>query len=403
MKLLFLLPSLPCPPASGARIRNLGLISLATRRHQVDAIAFGRPDDRTENLDRLVRRAWLVPEPPARSTAARLAGMFGSPLPDVAQRRWSPAFARQLQEALASERYDAVQAEGIEMARYLHLATRDAGSRPRLVYDAHNAELLLQRRAFESALGARDLRRVPAAAYSLVQWRRLERFEGRVVRGSDLTLAVSYHDANQLSALAGPRARVRVVTNGIDVARYPYREPCATDDPNLLFLGTLDYRPNAEALAWFLARVFPSLQLPRVRLFVVGHNPPAWLVRMGQRDDRIAVVGPVDDERPYLARGAALVLPLLVGGGSRLKALVAFASGLPVVSTRLGMEGLDVEPGEDFVRADRPDEWAEALARLLGTHAERRRIAANARSRVERTYDWHAIAPTLDAAYASLE
>ena len=123
---------------------------------------------------------------------------------------------------------------------------------------------------------------------------------------------------------------------------------------NLLFLGKLDFRPNAEGLRWFIERVLPRVAeaMPQVRLFAVGDAPPAWLVQAGQHDPRIAVTGYVADERAYLQRCSVLLLPLHAGGGSRLKALVAMASGLPIVSTSLGMEGLDVEPGAHFLRAD---------------------------------------------------
>jgi glycosyltransferase involved in cell wall biosynthesis len=114
------------------------------------------------------------------------------------------------------------------------------------------------------------------------------------------------------------------------------------------------------------------------------------------------VTGSVSDERPYLARCAALILPLRTGGGSRLKALVAMASGLPIVSTRLGMEGLDAEPGVHFVLADSAAEWVRCLERLLGDPDLRLQLARNGRALVEQRYDWSAIQADLQAAYRSL-
>jgi glycosyltransferase involved in cell wall biosynthesis len=286
--------------------------------------------------------------------------------------------------------HDAVQAEGIEMARYLRVVPPD-----RRIYDAHNAEFLLQRRFSETASA-------PAARlYSRVQWRRLERFERAVVRSSRLTLAVSNHDANQLHALAGPDARVVVVRNGIDARSYPFVEPTrATATSSVLFLGKLDFRPNADALRWFIDEVLSGL--PDTRVFAVGSAPPAWLVGAGQHTDRIAVTGYVDDERPYLARCAALVLPLQAAGGSRLKALIALASGLPIVSTRLGMEGLDAQPGVHFIAVDSAADWVACLARLLGDLELRQRLARAGRELVEQRYDWSAIRSEVQAAYGSV-
>ncbi len=401
MRILFLLPSIPEPPDSGARIRNLGLMTLAAAEHEVDALAFGDPLQADRPVP-IARWSQVVPPPRPRGRIERAAAMVASRLPDMAQRLWSPAFRDALRARLGSTDYDVVQAEGIEMARYLQeVEGRQTGQRPCRVYDAHNAEFLLQARA---AASARRRGELAAAAYSTVQARRLLRFETDVLAGSRLTLAVSYHDANQLASLAAGRARTCVVPNGVDVARYPFVEPSPADERSVLFLGKLDYRPNAEALAWLVGEVLPGLFLkePEARLFVVGHNPPEWLVRLGQRDPRVAVVGGVADERPYLERASVLVLPMQVGGGSRLKALVGFASGLPIVATRVGMEGIDAEPGRDHLQADRPEEWVSALSALLGDVAMRRRLAAAGRELVSSRYDWRAIAPALRAAYQQL-
>ena len=314
----------------------------------------------------------------------------------MAQRLWSPDFAETVWRQLRARQYDAVQAEGIEMARYLSMVPPT-----RRVYDAHNAEFLLQRRLAQTASPLGRL-------YSRVQWRRLERFEGEVVRGSRLTLAVSEHDANQLIALAGAAPDVRVIPNAIDVAAYPFHPPYTPSYPssdgapaNVLFVGKLDFRPNAAALAWFMRVVLP--RVPEARLFAVGAAPPAWLVEAGQHDDRIAVTGYVADERPYFARCAALVLPVQTGGGSRLKALVAMASGVPILSTRLGMEGLEAEPDVHYLQADSADAWVADLRRLLKDPALRQRLACNARRLVEQRYTWAAMRDRVREAYAWLK
>jgi polysaccharide biosynthesis protein PslH len=368
MRMLFLVPSAPDPPDAGAKLRNLGLLRLAAAEHQVDVLSFSRQ--------------------PVRSRPRRLTDALRSDWPDMALRLWSPRFAAEVRSRLAGGAYDQVQAEGLEMARYL------ADVAPaRRVYDAHNPEALLQRRAWAAAVRRREP--IPAL-YSWLQWRRLERFERAVIKGSGRTLAVSFHDANQLEALASKP--VHVVPSGIDLEWFPFNEP--TEQPNLLFLGKLDYRPNAEALRWLIDHVLP--RLPRARLFAVGADPPRWLVAAGQHADRIAVTGRVSDERPYLRRAALLLLPLEVAAGSRLKALVALASGLPIVSSPVGMEGLEASPGEHYecVPDLNPSAWAATLARLLGDARRRRELAVAGRRLVERCYAWEAIAPMLRAAYA---
>lgn len=392
MKVLFLLPSVPDPPDAGAKLRNLCLLRLAAAEGDVDALAFGSS---AAGLRRLAPAGSVVAPPPPRSRARRLIQAIQSPWPDMGLRLWSERFATEVRRKLNIGSYDLVQAEGIEMARYLVLARKE-----QRVYDAHNPEALLQMRAW----GAAVQRGEPLAAlYSRLQWRRLAQFERAVIGGSSRTLAVSHHDANQLEALA-PGARVHVVPSGIDVQRFAFRQARQDDPPTLLFLGKLDYRPNAEAVRWLVERVLPRLfqRTPRVRLFVVGMHPPRWLVAAGQHDARIAVTGTVADERPYLARASVLLLPLEVAAGSRLKALVAMAGGLPIVSTRVGMEGLEAVPGEHYVCVDtrEPERWAAALADLLGDPGLRRGLAAAGRHLVETRYDCSAVAPALRAAYA---
>jgi hypothetical protein len=290
-RVLFLLPSVPDPADSGAKLRNLMLLRLAADRHDVDAIAFGGPDE-AKRLANLASRARVIPAP-VRKPWQRAASIAASQWPDMAERLWSPEFA----DAVGCLQGDAdvVQAEAIEMARYLALA-----SPAKRVYDAHNPEFLLQRRLSEATRGR------TAAAYSRLQWRRLERFERGAVLGSRLSLAVSHHDANQLRALARG-ACVAVVPNGLQTSAFQFKEPDPEAPPNLLFVGKLDYRPNADAVRWLIEHVLPRVHEaePKARLFVVGANPPRWLVKAGQHDDRIAVTGYVADERPYLERCCA--------------------------------------------------------------------------------------------------
>lgn len=374
MRALVLMPSFPVPAHSGAQMRNAALVRALGQDHEIDVLAFGSANDTQGPELPGARRVTLVAPPAARNRAARAANLVSRHWPDMALRLWSDAFA----DRVDHRPYDVVQAEGIEMGRYL--ATVPPVKR---VYDAHNAEFLLQQRFAES--GTQAVGRL----YSRLQWHRLEAFERALVRTSRLTLAVSTHDANQLRALAGGLANVRVVPNVIDVASYPFepRAPRETSPAGaeMLFVGKLDFRPNAEGVRWFIEQV-----LPRIggRLFAVGAAPPEWLVRAGQHTERIAVTGYVADERPYLKRCTVLVLPLWAGGGSRLKALVALASGIPIVSTGLGMEGLEVEPGMHYLRAETADEWVACLRKLIDDPCLPTRLAEAGRRLVEERYDW---------------
>jgi glycosyltransferase involved in cell wall biosynthesis len=313
----------------------------------------------------------------------------------MAYRRWSPGFAELLKALLEAERYDVVQAEGIEMARYLPLC------RPaRRVFSEHNVEYLLQRRAY--LVDRLHPARWPKAAYSLLQARKLARFEAAICQLADATLTVSEEDAATLRALE-PRGRYHVVPNAIDPDAYPRRNGWPAR-PALLFSGPLDYRPNADAARWLLDAVMPQVweRQPEARVFVVGRRPAPDLVARGQRDPRIAVTGEVASVDPYWARASVYVLPMRVGGGTRFKALETMAAGLPLASTPLGMEGIAAQDGTHYLAGATAGALADGVVRLLDDQGLRERLAEAAGRLVRERYDWRVVAPRLLDAYRDL-
>ena len=302
MKVLFLTPRVPYPLDAGTSLRNFRLLQSAAGEHEVHLLSFlDRPlrPDHLEALQAVCRRVELRPAPP-HPLSRRLARTVSAPLPDMAYRRWSPGFGEALRGMLAEERYDVVEAEGIEMARYLALCRGRARQGRARVFSEHNVEHLLQRRAY--LVDRATPRRWPKALYSLLQARKLARFEAAACRLADATLTVSDDDAAALGDLE-PRGRYRVVPNAIDPDAYPRREGWPAR-PVLLFAGTLDYRPNADAARWLLDAVMPVVweQVPEARVFVVGRGPAPDLVARGQHDRRIAVTGRVESMDPYWGR-----------------------------------------------------------------------------------------------------
>ena len=394
MKILFLTPRFPYPLDVGTSLRNFRLLQSAAQEHEVHLLSFlDRPlrIDHLEAVQSVCAHVELRPSPPHR-IVRRLGGVLGSAWPDMALRRWSPGFAEAVQGLMQSERYDVVQAEGIEMARYLALS----GGAWR-VFSEHNVEYLLQRRAFK--IDRARPRRWPLAAYSHVQAERLARFERAACHLADRVLTVSEADAGALRSLA-PTGRYAVVPNAIDVDAYP-RASERTSRPAILFTGTLDYRPNLDAVRWLLDEILPHVHMrqPEARVFVVGRSPAADVVARGQVDARIAVTGAVERLEPYWTRSTVYALPMRGGGGVRFKALEAMAAGLPIVSTRMGMEGIAAEPGVHYLAADSASEFGAALVRLLDDAQLRERIAGAAATLVRERYDWRAVAPALLGVY----
>jgi sugar transferase (PEP-CTERM/EpsH1 system associated) len=402
MKILFLTPQLPYPPRQGTAIRNWGLISHLARRHTLSLLSFASPD--AAEVAPVLRDAAspvvTVPVPPWPISARVRALLSGQP--DLARRLWSPGFAAALQGLLRAAPPDLIQFEGLELATYLS-AAREAAPAAKLIYDAHNAEHMLQRRAWHS--DRRRPARWPAAAYSLVQTQRLARLEAQVCATVDAVLCVSASDATALSALAHPR-RLVVVPNGIDADDYALvtaPEGYAAGPADLVFTGKMDYRPNVDAAVWFAAEVLPPVRAaaPAARFVIVGQRPAPAVERLRALPG-VVVTGGVADARPYIAGAAVYVAPLRMGGGTRFKLLEAFALERPVVATRQGAEGFDVSHGRELLLADSASEIAAEVARLLADPALGRRLGRAGRAFVLANHDWRAILPRLESGYTDL-
>jgi len=401
LKLLFLTPQLPYPPEQGAAIRNNNLILQAAKRHEVDLLSFAPEGADARPMEAICHAVRTVPVP-FRSRRARLMALLTSSLPDMAWRLRSEAFAQALEEMLAAREYDIVQVEGIEMAPYgLMVLERRAGGRPKVIYDAHNAEYLLQRRAFETDL--HHLKRWPSAIYSLIQWRRLARFERRVCRLADAVVAVSEADAAALRPWC--RSEPLVVPNGVDVTRYHpgLGDTLPLEHPAIVFTGKMDFRPNVDAVLWFYDEVWPLVRReePKAVFYIVGHSPHKALDRL-RADASVRITGYVADILPYFGGADVYVVPMRIGGGTRLKVLEAMAAGLPLVSTRLGAEGIHLVEGEHALLADDPKAFAEAIVFLLRDRTRAAALGQAARAFVMAHYAWAHLTPALEALYERL-
>jgi polysaccharide biosynthesis protein PslH len=263
-------------------------------------------------------------------------------------------------------------------------------SEARRLIMAHNVESLIWQRYGETETN--PFKRW----YIREQWRKFQHFERRATGEADQTVAVSDADADLLRNEFGAR-RVAVVENGVDTTFFQPTDS-APDANRILFLGSLDWRPNLDAVAQLLERVFPAVRAAEsgARLEIVGRNPPAWLRRRATEIPGVELHADVPDVRPHLARCGVLAVPLRIGGGSRLKILEALASGVPVVSTVIGAEGLHLEPGRHLTVVASVDEMANALVQAIRRPEEARERAERGRKRVLSRYDWDALADQLE-------
>lgn len=402
-RILIIAPQVPWPPHQGTAIRNLNVALHLARDHDVTLAGFAPNGADAGPLAAAGIALVTAPPPPARPLAVRMRDLPTTRVPDLARRLDSAAFAARLAGLIASAPpFDVVQIEGLEMARHglaAHTRAAARGPRPRLIYDAHNAEWLLQDRAWRTDI--RRPRTWVGAAYSVVQTAKIRRFERALLRAADATAAVSAADAAALRTLA-PAARVVVVPNGVDLEHYAAVAPGDETATRCVFTGKMDFRPNIDAMAWFCAQVWPLVRAsrPDATLAIVGRDPAPRVAALGDARQGITVTGAVPDTRPYIADAGVVVVPLRVGGGTRLKVLEAMAMARPIVATHLAVEGLDLAAGVEARLADDPAAFAAHVVALMADPAARAALGAAARRRVERDFAWSALVPRLAGLYA---
>jgi len=402
MHLLVLTPQFPYPPHQGTTLRNYNLLKGLAERHVIDLFSLLTPGDRPERgpVRELVRHL-VTAEQPQRTMGRRLRDLVTSLKPDMALRLWDESAFAALHTHVAAHPPEIIQVEGIEMAPYL-LALKAAGAPlPRVIYDAHNAETLLQRRAYQA-----DLRRPSrwlAAAYSAVQTAKLARYERRLLNAIDGVAAVSVADEAVLQRMA-PGIRTTVVTNGVDLEAYNpdglYANLFQHAGANLVFTGKMDFRPNVDGVLWFANQVLPLLRGTELNphFWIVGRNPHKRLDALRNRLD-VTVTGAVPDIQPYIAHTDLYVVPLLAGGGTRLKILEAMAMARPIVSTRLGADGFPVSDGEELALADSAEDFAARCAALLRNPLGASEMGERGRAFVEAHYSWERIIPKMEQIY----
>jgi glycosyltransferase involved in cell wall biosynthesis len=363
----------PLPPTSGFRQRTLHLARQLARAADVDVLALGPvPGAGDEPFA-------LRSIPHARSRWAALAGSARRPY--LAAKHASNAQA----DAVRRGHYDTVQVESP------FLVPAVVGRRP-VILDAHNLEHELA-----NSLVAGERRAVPRARW---RWEaaKTERFEAWAARAVDAVCATNAAEAAAFDTM-GSR-RTIVVPNGVDTTEITYAKPAP--DPTIVYVGHFGYRPNAAAARELAGDVFPRVaaRVPGTRLTLVGRDAGPDLVALQSR--AITVTGAVVSVLPHLRAARVVVLPIRAGSGTRLKILEAMAAGVPVVSTRLGAHGLDLQDGRDLLLADTAAELAEHTVRVLTDDGLAARLSVAARSAVERSYEWSVVARPLVALHAEL-
>lgn len=391
LKVLVLDEEIPFPLNSGKRIRTWNLLRNLCQQHSIAFLCYGTAEDPgLPHLEGLGIQVLLVPPLPAANSFHFYAGAFAnlfSAWPYSVSRHHTRKFTRAIRSLLAKQSFDLVHCEWTPYASYM-----DAVGRLSMLIMAHNIEATVWRRRAQHASN------LPERLFMGLQAWKMARFEKKSFARAGHVAVVTDEEA-RTARQWGARA-VSLVSNGVDTE---YLQPTgeAPEPDSLLFLGSLDWQPNRDALLYLLREILPRIQTanPRAKLRVVGRQPATKLREQVEGLSGVEWVGEVPDIRPHFARAFVVLVPLRIGGGSRIKILESMSMGKAVVATRIGAEGLDVVPGIHCLIADSPADFCQSVVQLLDDPERAAELGRKGRELVLRQYDWGRVAKILEQAW----
>lgn len=391
MKILFTLPYIPIPQTFGGAIRVFQMIKIAAEHHEVTILSFGTPEEEQalRNTFGKNTKIHVVRDPWVR--AYRRIGQFYSLFTKHSffyKLVESEEMKNTVHRLLSENDFDIVQTE------FAHTAAYDLPTNAVKILDAHNVEYDNFRRIYENA--HTPLRRL----HYYYEYKKFRNEEQAACRRYDIIFTTSKRDKIILDGDV-PEIPKYVIPNGVDSAYFiPSQE---TPEPySLVFTGAMSYVPNYDGMLYFLDDIFPRIlqHEPKAKIYIVGSKPPAELRRRAA--DNIIVTDYVEDVRPYVYRSSIYVVPLRMGGGTRLKVLEAMAMKKPIVTTNIGCEGIEIVSGNSAIIADEPQEFADSVVRLLRDRALRQKITDTGYEIMHTRYDWKIIGEQVQTLYQML-
>lgn len=402
MRILFLSQLLPYPPDAGAKVRAYYTLRWLAEKHQVTLVAFTRNDDSPAAIDHLRTFCHAVhtlpmPRNQVRDGVALAKSLFQQES-FIIRRDVVAKMDRLLRRLVSENKFDVVHADQLWMAQYA-LFVKHMLPVVRLVLDEHNACYQIFER-----LAQRERNPLKRWLWSR-EARLLRQYEWDICTRFDHVVTVTPEDTKSLIGLAecntGNGSKFTTIPICLDTRQHPVATPQG-DGLTILHLGTMFWPPNVEGVLWFVRRVWPKVaaEIPQARFSILGKNPPAD-IQVLNNQAQFDVIGYVADPQPWLEQAGVFIVPLLSGGGMRVKIIDAWCWGLPVVSTTIGAEGIEYHDGENLLIADSADDYATKVVRVLQDNELSQRLRQNGRRWVETHYDWRSVYHAWDEVYES--
>lgn len=384
------------PLDSGGKIRTYQMLKEWHASHDVTYLALfpaGTPNAAKDHATTYsCRQSWIPwrdePKGSFRFYLSLLKNLLFSRFPYVIDKYRSTAAATQIAELDRKHGFDVVIADFLSMTPNILAAGIDP---KKTIVFQHNVESQIWKRHFESAKNA------VLRGYMYLQWQRYDRFERDMCARFKGVIAVSEDDAKRFVSEFGLKNVLGHVPTGVDVGFFsalPYQP-----EPNhIVFLGSMDWMPNIDGIIEFVRTTYPKLKAhcPTVKLTIIGRNPTPTVLALQSADTSIHVTGTVDDVRPYMSKAAVSIVPLRVGGGTRIKIFEAMAMGIPVVSSTIGAEGLPVSDGGNIYISDDPEEFARRVANLLNNPQLSRAMGESGKAMVTEQFSWRSAVNLFD-------
>jgi polysaccharide biosynthesis protein PslH len=389
VRILWLKTELLHPVDKGGKIRSYNMLKEMKREHHITYLTLddgSASSDARERADEYCHELVCIPhrlrEKFSIGFYVELLLNLTSSLPYAIKKYESAAMRREIASRQDSNSFDVLVCDFLAPAPNVPLTSHI----PTILFQ-HNVEAMIWKRHYETQT------RAIQKLYLHGQWRKMQKFEREMCRRFDTVIAVSAEDRDQIRAEYGAQSVFDVPT-GVDT---DFFRPGGTESPvpnSLVFTGSMDWLPNQDAILYFAREIMPLIKqrIADVTLTIVGRNPSASLLECAKYDPSLIITGRVDDVRPYIERSAAYIVPLRIGGGTRLKIFEALAMEKPVISTSVGAEGLPITNGVDLLLADEPVQFADAVTRVLTNTAIAADLGRSGSRTVRQNYEWRQVA-----------